>query len=139
MSTEVAKTATFEERIYAKIRADIGSLMTDEDLKKLVDTTMQRVFFTKRERARHGGWGEQYFDPPLIEEMVKELLEPTLQKAMVEWLEAHQADTLKICREALAGGFTQAVARALDFRMGQVFANLSVSLAEQLKVELGGR
>lgn len=41
-NTDIATTKTFQERMFEKIRDQMGDLMTDEDLKKLVDAAMQK-------------------------------------------------------------------------------------------------
>ncbi len=47
MSNELQMTQDFQTRIFKRIRESIGDLMTDEDLRKLIEAAMQKAFFTE--------------------------------------------------------------------------------------------
>lgn len=130
--TTVATTKDFQERLYEKIRTDIGSLMSDVDIKKLVDTAMERVFFTPE--VKKDQWGHQTsVKPPKIEQLIQELLEPALRKAISEWLNTHPDVLTQALDKALAGGLATATLRALDSMMQTQFTQLQYDVQEALR------
>jgi hypothetical protein len=125
-SVEVAKT--FEEQVFERMRASIGELMPDEQLKKLLEKAIDQMFF--QPKIRKDGYGyHSHTEPAEIYSVVKELLEPTMRKAIREHLEAHHVDVMCAINAALAGGFVQAYHRALTQVMQEPFLDLQQSLA----------
>lgn len=116
MTTEIEMSSDFQTRIFEKIRQDIGSLMTDKDVKKLVEAAMEREFFTPVKRTEHY---REVIDPPRIQTLVKELIEPTLRKAMDQWLKEHTDEVNKIIEETLKGGLIHSVSRVIDGMLSQ--------------------
>lgn len=126
MSGEVVTTKSFQERIFDRIREQIGELMTDEDLSKLVEAAVQKAFFEPR--VKTSGWSTST-EPPLIVEIVEKLLRERVKDETANWLVKHQDDVTKIVQEALGRGFTAAVQSYIDSRM----AGPMNTFAEQLR------
>ena len=59
MATEVAQAKTLQERVGDRIRDQIGDLMTDADLKQLVDKALHEAFFTQRPLPKNSYHEEQ--------------------------------------------------------------------------------
>lgn len=132
MTTAVATTQDFQERLFQKIRADIGTLMTDEELKSLVAKTMERVFFTPE--IEKDNWGhERSKKPPKIEQLIQEIMQPSLTAAMRTWLDEHPDVVKKALDDALAGGLASSVLRAFDLILSAQFANMQVNLNQALQ------
>lgn len=131
----VVTTKDFEERLFEKIRSDIGSLMTDEQLKKLVETAMERTFFQDRvELDRYGSVNSR--KPPHITELVKGLLATKVQEAVNEWLKEHPDEIRKVIEEALRGGMTDALTRAIRGLIDSTFAQMQYNLQQALEQAL---
>lgn len=132
MANEVQSAVDFQERLFKKIRTDIGELMTDEELKKLVATAVDRTFFTPEKRLNPNGSSyrnDQYIEyPPMIQQIVKELLEPGVKAAIREWLDAHSAEVKAQVDAALADGMTGAVSRAINGMLSNAFYTLQQNL-----------
>jgi len=130
----VVQSQDFQQRLFDKIRADIGSLMTDEELKKLVETAMDRMFFTPKEVKNDWGRIERTEAPQLVQ-IVKELIAPRLQDAPKQWLDEHPDEVKKALDSALMGGLASATLRALDSMLSSQFAqfNLHHSLQNALQ------
>jgi hypothetical protein len=136
MTTSVQVSQDFQTRLFEKIRTDIGSLMTDDEIKKLVESAIERIFFT--ERVTKDGYGYQRTtQPPELVEVVKAAVEPKVKEAVQEWIAAHPDEVKRALDQALAGGLAQAVLRAFDTMlsntMSQVQFNLQESLARALQ------
>ena len=84
MTGEIAKSQTFEQKMKTRIRESIGDMLSDEDLEKMVERSLEEVFFNERKNP-NGGFHAKPL-PPLLHEIVKELLEPEVQKAVVKYI-----------------------------------------------------
>lgn len=136
MTTSVQVSQDFQTRLFEKIKTDIGSLMTDNELKKLVESAIERIFFTERVTTDGYGYNKKTQPPELIE-VVKAAVEPKVREAVREWIDAHPEEVKKALDQALAGGLAQAVVRAFDHMlsntMNQMQFNLQESLARALQ------
>lgn len=101
----VIQSQSFEERVYEKIRTDIGSLMTDEELKKLVEKSIERMFFTERTVAGHNSWDRGNKLPPLIFEAVQKALEAKINEQVKQYVLDHSEFYTKAIEDALGKGF----------------------------------
>ena len=116
MSTDViVKTnQSFEDRIYEKIRTDIGSLMTDAELKKLVETAIERMFFKER-IIKDGNYSAyQKTLPPLIQEITQKAVEKQISTHVERYIADH-ADVFKSIMEVtLKEGFLKIAINTFD-------------------------
>jgi hypothetical protein len=112
MANDLATPQTFEQRVFTRMRENIGELMTDEEMRKLLDTTIERMFFTEK-KIPGRNYNSDTTEPPEIYKLVRELVEPQLKKALAEYLTAHAAEVAKAIDTALAGGIVEAYSRAL--------------------------
>jgi hypothetical protein len=130
MNTAVTTPQSFEDRVYQKMRENIGELMTDEEMKKLLETAITKMFFTEKriDRRGYGYSGDITVEPPEIYNLVRELVEPKLRAALREYLNEHSAEVQKAIDTALAGGLTQALATALNRMMSEPFLALQSQL-----------
>lgn len=120
---EITKHETFEDRLKAKIRDDIGTLITDDELSKIIARSLDELFFRARpnpEWERLEGWQRQHEKtiprqlPCLAHEMTLDLLKPMVKQAVDNWVLAnHEKITaqLKTTLEdqlplAIMSGFT---------------------------------
>lgn len=123
---DVTKPQSFEQRMFERMRENVSQLMTDEDLKKLLDSTIEKMFFTPR--TVNDGRYNVRTDPPEIFNLVKELLEPQLKKALAEHMELHQKDIKQAIDRTIAGGFTAALSRCIDAQMAPAMHTLQGQL-----------
>ncbi len=131
----VATSQDFQNRLFEKIRADIGSLMSDAELKKLVETAMERTFFTPKDVK--GDWGRvERTEPPELIKIVQELVAPRLQTALKQWLDEHPDEVKKALDTALAGGLAAATLRAFDSMMSMQFQTMGYNLQQSLQTAL---
>ena len=121
MTNSVATTKDFQERLFDKIRADIGSLMTDEDMKKLVHAAFEREFFTPRIEQEGGGYNRREVQkPPRIIEITKELLEPMLRKILDQWIAENHEKVFAAMQKELQDGILTAAERIAAERIRRI-------------------
>lgn len=101
---EIAKAATFQERVINKLRDDIGSLMTEEELQKLVKEAAERLFFRPTEVKDRWGTVTSH-EPAEFMKICKELLAPRVREAAAEYMKAHPEIIEEVVRKIVAEGF----------------------------------
>ena len=123
-----APIMTFEERMRARIRESIGELMSDEDLAKIVDRGLEEVFFQPRGK---GGYNQEP-RPPLIHDIVRDVLGLQVQKEVAYWVQTHNDEVKEILKQVLEEGVGLAVMSALK----SMFANDLMTLGHSIENRL---
>lgn len=126
MNTSVNTHKTLQERVGDRIRDQIGDLMTDADLKLLVDKALDEAFFTRTPIAKSHWNDEQKFDDSFAVKHVKELLKLRVDAACATWLAEHKDELGKHIDEAVGKGFLALFQSWLDQKVQQnlfTFAN----------------
>ncbi len=113
MSTEVATVQSFQERVGSMIRAQIGELMTSEELKALVDKAMHEAFFKERE-VKLDQWGRTKTMPPYATDLVTELLREEVKAAAVAWLKENPGAVQEAIKGAIGKGVMDLLTTALN-------------------------
>jgi pyruvate-formate lyase len=126
MSNEIATNESFQERMFKRVREQMGDLMTNDELKKIVDTAMQKAFF--EERRDNSGYNTKYL-PPLFVEMIEKEVSTQVRSAVIDWLKEHPEDVTKAIDEALAKGFFELVQQHMQNQIRQPL----YQFAEQLR------
>lgn len=123
MSDEIVLQQQFQERVFARIRDSIGELMTDAELKALLNAAFQKAFFEPA--IQSSGYGTVRGDSAFIIE-IRKLMEPKVSTAMKEWLRDNPELVRKAIDDAIAKGFFGLVQQHLEQQMSlplQEFAN----------------
>lgn len=131
MTTAIDKPKTLQERVGDRIRDQIGDLMTDEDLKLLVDKALHEAFFTERvDRDSYGS--VRGTKPAPVVELVRELLKARVDAACSTWLAEHKDKLGQHIDDAVGKGFLAFFQGWLDMRvqghLGTFFNNVKQSL-----------
>lgn len=123
MSTEVATSKDFQERMFERIRSSMGDLMTDEELKKIVDAAVHKAFFEPTIKVESEGTyhRREVPGPPHIVTLIDELIRDNVKELTRAWLEAHSEELLEIVRKRLDGGIVNAVSQAINTMMADRF------------------
>lgn len=125
MSTDVVSTQAFQERIFSRIRDSIGDLMSDEDLRKLLESAMQKAFFDPVKTSV--GYHDRV-DPPLFVTMVRDLMRPMVEAAVQKWVAEHPEDVARVLKEVLEAGIFEAMVRHFKYQTQGPLANMMTQL-----------
>lgn len=129
MSEALVSAGTLQDKVFARIRESIGDLMTDEDLKRLVEAAMQDAFFKPR---TIGLYNEK--KPPLIVELVDQMLRDRIDLALKTWLEEHNDLVLKTIDERLSAGAVQFLISSFESRFSFALNEFSRNVSDALQV-----
>ena len=124
MGTDVAKQKTYEDKLRDRIRESVGELMTDEDLKKLIERGVEGFLFEER---RVSGRYNDYI-PPLMQEIVDSYLKERMEIEVKKWIKDNEDKFEKTIKEI----FDRDAGRAFASAMSSVWVNPMQSLESEL-------
>lgn len=127
-----AERTTFEQRLMSRVRDSMGDLMTDEDMKKIIERSIEKTLFEKRVDTEKTTSYTTFYKPPMMEEIVTELFREQMQKAVLDWLEKNPKAVEEHIQQVINEGVLTGIISALEYR----FSNLTNSIAN-LAVENG--
>jgi hypothetical protein len=102
MGTEIATSRTFQEKMFERIKEQMGDLLTEEDLKKMVDAAMQKAFFDPV--IERNSYGNETKHLPVFVTMIKKETEDQVKHAVKAWIDAHPEAVISALNEALEKG-----------------------------------
>jgi predicted house-cleaning noncanonical NTP pyrophosphatase (MazG superfamily) len=133
--TDIVESKTFEQRMKERIRDSIGDLISDEDLTKMVDRSLEEVFFKPRPNPKHTAYynsGEPATMPPLLHELVKEVLEANVQAAVREYIGSNQEEVNATIQKVVQEGIGAAVLGAMNSMFSHQLMNLQNNISQQI-------
>ena len=103
MTTEITTTKSFQEKMFEKIRESMGDLMTEDDLKTLVNSAIQKAFFEPAyEIDRYGN--SKLTKDSLFVSLIRKEMETKVTEAIKTWLAEHPEEVTKAIDETIAKG-----------------------------------
>ncbi len=133
--TDIVESKTFEQRMKERIRDSIGDLISDEDLTKMVDRSLEEVFFKPRPNPKYASYynaGEPATIPPLLHELVKEVMEANVQAAVREWIGSNQEEVNATIQKVIQEGIGAAVLGAMNSMFNYQLSNLQNNISQQI-------
>lgn len=85
MNHQVAETKSFDERMVDMFRANIGNLMTEEEMKKIAERSLEQVFFKERKNPS-SHYNAQPL-PPLALEVLAPEIKKLFEQVMEKWIQ----------------------------------------------------
>lgn len=102
---EVAVSKSFQERMFEKIKTDMASLMSDEEMKKLVETSIERLYFTGTVK-KQSKYPYEVETEPEIFTVVRKAVEDQIKQQVKDYIGEHSDFYKKAITEVLEKGFT---------------------------------
>lgn len=116
--TAIATTETLEQRLTKRLHESIGDLITDADLKAMVERGMDKALFQPRESSER--WGSPR--PPLVDALVERFLEAKMQAAVEQWLKDNPDKIDAMLQSAIQKGAGAAFMHYIDSKFALAFA-----------------
>lgn len=132
--TDIVQSKTFEERMKERIRDSIGDLISDEDLGKMVDRSLEEVFFKARanpKRTSYYNSGEPDTLPPLLHEIVKTAMTEQVTEAVKEYIANNRDQVDASIKTVLEQGMGNALVSALNGLFACQLSSLQANLTNQ--------
>jgi len=130
MAGEIQKKQSFEERMLERIRDSIGELMTDDELKKIIERGMNTVFFDPTD-VKDGYSIRQ--EPALIEKILKDLLKDQVQREVMEYLKDNKALVTQTIEKIIKLGMGAALMDAITWQFQNDLNNFQTNLMNTIQ------
>ena len=131
---DIAKTKSFEEKMKDRVKDSIGDLMTDEDLKKIVEKGIEEVFF--QGKLSQDGYSSKRSDP-LINTMIEGLLKQKIEQALYKYIESRSDDIDKKMNDVIKNGAGHAFISALDSMFSNSLDTLKFDIQNEIQQKTG--
>lgn len=129
MGVELSETKTLQERINTRLAEQIGDLITEDDLKGIVERGVEDFLFKPRHVLRtYGGYDTH---PALMQEMVEKHFQNRVTASVDAWLAANPEKIEALVKAAIDNGIANAVMSSLDQRFGNLLNYLIPQLQSQ--------
>lgn len=132
MSEQIVKAPTFEDRFTERLRESMGSMMTDEELRKLIDRGVHKFLFEPREVPSHYRGTET--KPPLMQELVDKHLHERMEQACRDYLRDNPALVKALLEQTLHEGLAAALLGGFRSLFGSEIRDFGKQLAERARL-----
>ena len=126
MSSELAEQQSFQQKMMDRIRESIGELMTDDELKQIVDRGMEEALF--KPRCFRTSYGSANEECSLVDKVIKEELHSQMSATVHTWMSENQQVLIDAVQKAAKEGAGKCILSALDYRFEQMFNSALQSL-----------
>ena len=130
--TELTKADTFQQRMFERIRESMGELLSENDLKELLERTIEKSFFEGRVVPSSSYYGNSQLKPSLFQELVTEQVQPMMEKAITAWLQDNSEQVTSTIDAVLKDGLLSALSKAIDYKMQIPVMNLRTEISNKL-------
>lgn len=113
MSNDVQTSRAFQERMFDRIREQMGDLLADAELKALVDSAINKAFFEPVEQRNSYGHVVATH-PPHFVALVERHMRDEVKSAIDLWLKQHPDVVKDVLDQAIARGLTQMISSYID-------------------------
>ena len=127
---DIVKKKTFQERMIDRIREDIGKLMTDEELSKIVKQAMEEIFFKSTEVKDGFSTKRQ---PPFIHKLIKDLLKDAVYRQVSIFISDNNDLVLKEIKEVITQGMGKALMEALTMQFQNELMSFQNNIIQSLE------
>ena len=136
-SNQLAESASFQERMFQRVRESLGELLTEEEAKALVDRAINEALFKRTIERGYGYQARDIEKPSMFELMVIEKVKPMIDEALKRWISENSEEVNKLIREIIEQGIVGILSRVIAESFRQPMYQLQVDLGKVIS-KIGG-
>jgi len=129
---KIEKSLTFEEKLKNRIRESIGELLSDEDLKKILERGVDEALF-QRKQIPVNSWEEVKFSPSFVDKTVQELLGEKMKEVLTTYLKENTVKLDQAISDAVKIGIGNCLITSLNDRFRDLLITLPSAIRQQLE------
>jgi len=130
VATNVDPMQTFQEKVVEKLRGDIGEMLPDEALVKLVERAVDEQFF--KERTVYVQYGNDTKKPSWFVEAIGEVATPLIKKTVEQYVADHEDVIKKALEDYLTEhNLTLLMVAAISQNMSSEIMNQAMNIMSQ--------
>lgn len=145
MSTELTPQQRFEEKVRDRLRENIGDLIPDDVLSKMIQDTMQKLFFHRPMVDEGDRWNKKMVEKPSwfeneVREQTEKMLRPLVLRHVAEAIEEKREDIDVAVAAVVQGGIAQAFFNSIERLYRDPLSALSLQMwerTEKIREHLG--
>jgi len=130
MLPQVSKS--FEERMIDMMKENAGNLFTPDDLKKIVERGIDKMFFDKRSSTSPYGYREETKNS-LSEELIIKFMQEQVRIAVKGYIKDNPEKVLELINKLMREGMGNFILKALEAFFQQSFFNFTESIKNQIQ------
>lgn len=130
--TDITKANTFQQRMFERIRESMGDLLSEDDLKELLERTIEKSFFEERAVPAQSYYDRDKKKQSLFQELVTEQVQPMMEKAITAWLQDNSEQVTSTIDAVLKDGILSALSQAIEYKMQTPVFNLRHEISNKL-------
>lgn len=111
MAKNIDLVASVAERLKL---SPIGDLVTEDDLREIVKDAIQKTFFEERVIKSTSSWGSDTKKPPLIVEVMAEVLKDAAAGHVKAWLNENPEIVIDYWKRVMDAGLTKYVEEMVE-------------------------
>jgi len=104
--------------MFERIRDQMGDLLTDDDLKKIIDVAMQKAFFEPQNIRTSGHYGRDIVVDPVFIVKLRELMSERVQVTMREYLDRHKDAIHDLITNIVSGSMLNLAMNYIEKQLG---------------------
>lgn len=122
-------TMSFEEKFRDRVKEIIGELISDDDIKKILEAGIQDALFKERkDHTKSSQWWGGHTKPSIVDELVEKHLRTQVQVVVNNWFKSHKKKMADIVANVVQEGAGLAVIKAVQNRVGPALQELTDNL-----------
>jgi hypothetical protein len=133
MSDLPVKTQSFEDRFMDKLREAMGAMMTEDELRKLIERGVEKFLFEPRRIPDNRGYGGTVEKPPLLQELLEKHLHDRMSAACAAYLKEDSAAVKALIEQTLQEGLAAAMVVGFRALFRDEITEFARQLAERAK------
>lgn len=133
MTTEVAVVKSFEERMMDMMKENAGNLFTPDDLKKIVEKGIEKMFFDKRFKQYSSYGYRDETKESLGEELIITFMKQQTTVAINNYIKENPEKVLELIEKSMKLGMTKFILDSINLFFQQSFFQFGESIKEQIR------
>lgn len=121
-----------EEKILERVKADLGTLISDDELRDFIHKGIEQTLFKPRYKVTNSYGGKEEL-PPLINEIVLKVLQERYRELVADWLTEHADEIEAVAKEVLASGASKLLADAISHFFREQMCSFELNVAQKLR------
>lgn len=127
MTTDVVENKSFQERMFDRIRDQMGDLMTQDELKKIVETAIDKAFFEPV--ITKDGYGHvRDTQPPFFVSLIKKEVQDQVTGCIKAWLKENPEKVDQVINDAIGKGMLGIITNYIENQARQPLYNFANEL-----------
>lgn len=117
MDNSLLNSKNFQDKVFLKIRESLGDLLTEDELKPLVSTAIEKAFFEPVKVESYGYGSKTELKPSWLVQEISKILEIKVKEQVELWIQENPDKIKEVIQNVIDKGIVGAVSRHFDSKL----------------------